>query len=73
MYFSVHPDSRFYPGRLGTSKTRGPEQHPRWLYRVLFSQPGFLLPGTLFGNSFITEAKSRTFLPITAIPLLTVL
>jgi hypothetical protein len=36
VYLSLHPDSRFYPGRLATTQPRGPEQHPRILYRILF-------------------------------------
>jgi hypothetical protein len=36
VYFSVHPNTGFYPGRLGTSQPRGSEQHPRILYRILF-------------------------------------
>lgn len=28
VYLSLHPDSRFYPGRLATTQPRGPEQHP---------------------------------------------
>jgi|SRR5580658_416955 hypothetical protein len=33
---SLHPSSRFYPGRLGTTQPRGLELHPRILYRILF-------------------------------------
>jgi hypothetical protein len=41
VYFSLHPDSRFYPGRLtGRTQRRGPEQHPRILYRILFFVAG---------------------------------
>src|SRR5215469_489443 len=40
VYLSVHPDSRAYPGRLGTSQPRGPELHPRMLYRILFFAAG---------------------------------
>jgi hypothetical protein len=42
VYFSLHPDSRFYPGRLATTQPRGPEQHPRILYRILFFVTGSL-------------------------------
>jgi hypothetical protein len=40
VYFSVHADSRFYLGRLGTSQPRGPELRPRILYRILFFVAG---------------------------------
>jgi len=40
VYFSLHPDTRFYPGRLATSQPIGPEQHPRILYRILFPAAG---------------------------------
>lgn len=43
VYFSLHPDTRFYPGLLATSQPRGPEQHPRILYRILFLAAGLLL------------------------------
>jgi hypothetical protein len=33
---SLHPSSRFYAGRLGTTQRRGPELHPPVLYRILF-------------------------------------
>jgi len=32
---SLHPNSRFYEGCLGTTQRRGPEFHPRGLYRIL--------------------------------------
>jgi len=40
VYFSLHPDTRFYPGRLATTQPRGPEQHPRILYRIMFLAAG---------------------------------
>ena len=40
MFLSLHPDSRFYPGRLGTSQPRGPELYPRVLYRILLFAAG---------------------------------
>jgi hypothetical protein len=40
MYFSLQPDARFYPGRLATSQSRGPELHPGILYRILFFAAG---------------------------------
>jgi hypothetical protein len=43
VYFSLYPDTRFYPGRLATSQPRGPEQHPRILYRILFLAAGLLV------------------------------
>ena len=43
VYVSLHPDSRFYPGRLATSQPRGPEQHPRILYRIIFFATGSLV------------------------------
>ncbi len=52
VYFSLHPDSRFYPGRLVTTQPTGPEQHPRMLYRILF----------LAGGSFVIWDSIRQFL-----------
>jgi hypothetical protein len=39
MYFSIHPDSRFYSGG-STARRKGRESQPRWLYRVLFFAVG---------------------------------
>lgn len=52
VYFSLHPDARFYPGRLATSQPRGPELHPRMLHRILF----------LAGGSFVIWDSIRQFL-----------
>ena len=43
VYLSLHPDTRFYRGRLATTQPRGPEQHPRILYRFLFLAGGLLV------------------------------
>src|SRR5262249_18527987 len=43
VFLSLHPDSRFYPGRLGTSQPRGPELHPRMLYRILLFAAGMFV------------------------------
>ena len=43
VYFSLHPNTRFYPGRLATAQPRRPEQHPRILYRILFLVLGMLV------------------------------
>jgi hypothetical protein len=40
VYLSLHRGSRFYPGRLGTAQPRGPERHPRMLYRIMFFAAG---------------------------------
>jgi hypothetical protein len=42
VYFSLHPDSRFYSGGP-TGLRKGPESQPRWLYRVLFFATGSFL------------------------------
>jgi hypothetical protein len=43
VYLSLHPDSRFYPGRLTGTQQRGPEQHPRILYRIIFFAAGLFV------------------------------
>jgi hypothetical protein len=52
VYVSVHPDSRFHPGRLATSQPRGPELHTRMLYRIVF----------FAGGSFVVWDSVRLFL-----------
>jgi hypothetical protein len=43
VYFSLHPDTKFYPRRLATTQPMGTEQHPLILYRILFLAVGLLV------------------------------
>jgi hypothetical protein len=52
---SLHPNSRFYPGRLGTTQRRGPQLHPRVLYRILF----FLLGSFVIWDSIWQFLRHR--------------
>ena len=50
VYLSVHPDAKFYEGGLTTRQRRGPELHPKIIYRILFFVGGSLLIcGTFLG------------------------
>jgi hypothetical protein len=43
VYFSLHPDTKFYEGRLATTQPRGSELHPRMFYRILLLAAGLLV------------------------------